>query len=308
MTNHVTVKELAEKWKLKNLTPGVDIGGIQIHHAEVNRPALQMAGFFNHFDKERIQMVGNVEYMYTKQLPDEIKNERFRELFSYHFPCLIICRNHAPHEQALKYAQEAGVPVLQSERATTELMAEIITWLRTELAPSIRIHGVLVSVGGIGVLITGESGIGKSETALELIKRGHRLVADDAVDIRKVSEDTLVGSSPEMIKHFIELRGIGIIDVKHLYGIGSVQDSARIEMVIHLEEWVKGKMYDRMGLEEKTTEYLGNRVACYELPVRPGRNLAMIVEAAAMNHRQKVAGYNAAQTLYDRYTAMQQED
>ena len=301
MAEHMTVKDIVEKWSLTNLTPELDLTQTEIMNAEVNRPALQLAGFYDHFDSERIQMIGNVEYVYAKKMDPETQKERYRKLFSYHFPCLIYCRNLQPSETVRELAVENGVPLLLTERSTMEFMSEVMRWLKVRFAPTVRVHGVLVEVFGIGVLITGESGIGKSETALELVKRGHRLIADDAVDIRRVSEETLVGSAPAMIKHFIELRGIGIIDVQHLYGVGSVKDSTSIEMVIKLEEWVKGKQYDRLGLDDKYIEYLGNKVACYELPVRPGRNLAMIVEAAAMNHRQKKSGYNAARALYERY-------
>ncbi|MDU4976820.1 MAG: HPr(Ser) kinase/phosphatase, partial [Hungatella hathewayi] len=196
-----------------------------------------------------------------------------------------------------------GVPCLVSEQTTSDLMAEIIRWLKVKLAPCISIHGVLVDVFGEGVLIMGESGIGKSEAALELIKRGHRLVTDDVVEIRKVSDETLIGSAPEITRHFIELRGIGIIDVKTLFGVESVKDTQAIDMVIKLEDWDKDKEYDRLGLEDQYTEFLGNRVVCHSIPVRPGRNLAIIVESAAVNYRQKKMGYNAAQELYNRVQA-----
>ena len=200
----------------------------------------------------------------------------------------------------MKIAQEEKVPVLMTRKSTSAMMAEIIRWLNVKLAPCISIHGVLVDVYGEGVLITGESGIGKSEAALELIKRGHRLVSDDVVELRKVSDETLIGSAPDITKHFIELRGIGIIDVKTLFGVSSVRDTKNIDLVIKLEEWDKDKEYDRLGLEEEYTEYLGNKVVCHRIPIRPGRNLAVICESAAVNHRQKKMGYNAAQELYNR--------
>ena len=200
----------------------------------------------------------------------------------------------------MKIAQEEKVPVLMTKKSTSAMMAEIIRWLNVKLAPCISIHGVLVDVYGEGVLITGESGIGKSEAALELIKRGHRLVSDDVVELRKVSDETLIGSAPDITKHFIELRGIGIIDVKTLFGVSSVRDTKNIDLVIKLEEWDKDKEYDRLGLEEEYTEYLGNKVVCHRIPIRPGRNLAVICESAAVNHRQKKMGYNAAQELYNR--------
>lgn len=300
----VGLSEVIEKWDLKNLTPDVDISNIQLIHAEVNRPALQLAGFYEYFDVERIQLVGNVEFQFMRSLDEKTRLERYEKLFSFatpdKIPGLLFCRDLNPGPEVLEIATKHGVPILQTSRGTTEFMGELLRWLQVRLAPMIRIHGVLVDVFGEGVLIIGESGIGKSEAALELIKRGHRLVTDDAVDIRKISGDTLVGSAPDMIKHFIELRGIGIIDVKMLFGVGSVRDTQDIDMVIRLEEWDKTKEYDRLGLEEKYIEYLGNKVVCYDLPVRPGRNLAIIVESAAMNHRQKKMGYHAAQVLYDR--------
>lgn len=200
----------------------------------------------------------------------------------------------------LEMAEEANIPVFNTEKKTAQFTAEIIRWLNVELAPCISIHGVLVDVYGVGVLIMGESGIGKSEAALELIKRGHRLVSDDVVEIRKVSDATLVGTAPDITRHFIELRGIGIVDVKTLYGVQSVRETQNIDLVITLEDWDKDKKYDRLGMEEEYTEFLGNKIVCHQLPIRPGRNLAIIVETAAINYRQKKMGYNAAQELYKR--------
>ena len=214
--------------------------------------------------------------------------------------CIVFSRDLKPDPIFLETAIRHEVPVLSTKKSTSSFMSEIIRWLNVKLAPCISVHGVLVDVYGEGVLITGESGIGKSEAALELIKRGHRLVTDDVVELRKVSDDTLVGSAPDITKHFIELRGIGIVDVKALFGASSVRDTANIDLVIRLEDWDKDKEYDRLGLEESYTEYLGNKVVCHNIPIRPGRNLAVICETAAVNHRQKKMGYNAAKELYTR--------
>lgn len=233
-------------------------------------------------------------------LDEETRKDRYEQLMSYNIPCIVFCRSMMPDAQMIEAAREYQIPLLQTDKATSSFEAEIIRWMKVMLAPTISIHGVLVDVYGEGVLITGESGIGKSEAALELIKRGHRLVTDDVVQISKVSDETLIGTAPEITRHFIELRGIGIIDVKTLFGVESVKETQGIDMVIHLEDWDKDKEYDRFGLEEEYTEILGNKVVCHNLPVRPGRNLAVIVESAAVNWRQKKMGYNAARELYNR--------
>ena len=238
-----------------------------------------------------------------KTLDEEKKKEVYEAFLSYEIPCLIFCRNLKPDELLLTEASKRNIPVFSTEMKTSQFMAEIIRWLNVQLAPCISIHGVLVDVYGVGVLIMGESGIGKSEAALELVKRGHRLVSDDVVEIRKVSDETLVGSAPDITRHFIELRGIGIVDVKNLFGVLSVKQTQNIDLVITLEDWDRDKEYDRLGLEEQYTEFLGNKVVCHQLPIRPGRNLAVIVETAAINHRQKNMGYNAAQELYRRVQA-----
>lgn len=296
----VKLERIIEKMKLENLTPELDISKIKITQSDVNRPALQLAGYFEHFETTRLQVIGFVEYSYIGGLPEARKKEIYTRLLSSEIPAIIFCRELQPDELFLKTAIEHKVPILMTKKATSAFMAEIIRWMNVMLAPCISVHGVLVDVFGEGVLITGESGIGKSEAALELIKRGHRLVTDDAVEIRKVSDDTLVGSAPDITKHFIELRGIGIVDVKTLFGVSSVKDTQNIDLVIRLEDWDKEKEYDRLGLEEEYTEYLGNKVVCHNIPIRPGRNLAVICESAAINHRQKKMGYNAAQELYRR--------
>lgn len=296
----VKLTKVIKKMELKNLTPEVNTGNIFLHVPEVNRPALQLTGFYDQFDNDRLQIIGNVEYSYLCSLKEEDRIDRYRQLLSSNIPCLVFCRELEPEEKVLEMAKTYRIPVLQTAKSTSSFMAEVIRWLRAQLAPCIVIHGVLVDVYGEGVLITGESGIGKSEAALELIKRGHRLVTDDAVEIRKISDEVLVGSAPGVIRYFIELRGIGIIDVKTLFGVESVKENQQIDMVIKLEDWNKDREYDRMGLKEEYTEYLGTKVVCHSLPIRPGRNLAVIVEAAAVNHRQKKMGYNAAKELYRR--------
>ena len=294
----VKLSKVIEKMQLENLTPQINVSGIWLHIPEVNRPALQLTGFYEQFDNDRIQIIGNVEYSYLSSLSEMERYERYVQLLSSNIPCLVFCRGLQPEQKVLELAIKYQIPILRSQDSTSSFMAEVIRWLKVELAPYIVIHGVLVDVYGEGVLITGESGIGKSEAALELIKRGHRLVTDDAVEIRKVSDETLIGCAPGVTKYFIELRGIGIIDVKTLFGVESVKETQQIDMVIKLEDWNRDKEYDRLGLEEEYTEYLGNKVVCHSLPIRPGRNLAVIVEAAAVNHRQKKMGYNAAKELY----------
>ncbi len=299
----VTIQELIDKMGLRNMTPEIDVDKVVLTHPDVNRPGLQLAGFFDHFDKERVQIIGNVEHEYIAQMPPERRRATYDRLLSEHIPCLVYCRSILPDEDMLALCSHYGVPCLVSAKTTSGQMAEIIRWLNVKLAPCITIHGVLVDVFGVGVLMMGESGIGKSEAALELIKRGHRLVTDDAVEIRKVSDDTLFGTAPDITKHFIELRGIGIIDVKSLFGVESVVETQSIDMVIKLEEWNRDAEYDRMGLEDRYTEILGNKVVCYSIPLRPGRNLALIIETAAVNHRQKMMGYNAARELLNRAQA-----
>lgn len=296
----VSIKQLIDKLELQNLTPEVDITGIKVTQPDINRPALQLAGYFEHYDETRPQIIGFVEYSYMEHMTEEDKREVYPKVLSEKTPCIVFCRDLRPDEIFLETAVKNKVPVLLTQKSTSAFMAEIIRWLNVKLAPCISVHGVLVDVYGEGVLITGESGIGKSEAALELIKRGHRLVSDDVVEISKVSDDTLVGRAPEITKYFIELRGIGIVDVKTLFGVSAVKETTSIDLVIKLEDWDRDKEYDRLGLEEEYTEYLGKKVVCHTLPIRPGRNLAVICESAAVNHRQKKMGYNAAQELYTR--------
>ncbi|MEE0200747.1 MAG: HPr(Ser) kinase/phosphatase [Muricomes sp.] len=300
MGHGVKLQDIVEKMNLKNLTPEVELLGREVNVPDINRPALQLTGFFDHFDCDRVQIIGYVEYTYLQTLEEERKLQIYDEFLSHKVPCIIFSRDMEPEEILLKKAVKQDVPVFVTSKSTSSFMGEIIRWMNVKLAPCISIHGVLVDVYGVGVLIMGESGIGKSEAALELIKRGHRLVTDDVVEIRKVSDDTLVGAAPDITRHFIELRGIGIVDVKSMFGVQSVRETQNIDLVITLEDWNRDKEYDRLGLEENYTEFLGNRVVCHSIPIRPGRNLAIIVESAAVNHRQKQMGYNAAQELYKR--------
>ena len=294
----VTITELIDKMDFKNLTPELDTDKIVVSHPDVNRPALQLTGFYDHFDNERVQFLGNVELAYLSSLARERRIAMYDKLISSKIPCIVFCRNLLPETEVLEFCGHYGVPCLLSQKTTSDCIAECIRWLKAKLAPCISVHGVLVDVFGEGVLIMGESGIGKSEAALELIKRGHRLVSDDVVEIRKVSDATLVGSAPDITRYFIELRGIGIVDVKTLFGVESVKDTQSIDIVIKLEEWDKEREYDRLGLEDRYTDFLGNKVVCHNIPIRPGRNLAIIVESAAVNYRQKKMGYNAARELY----------
>ena len=299
----VDLQDCIDKMDLECLTPDVDISQIKITQSDINRPALQLAGFFDYFDHHRVQIIGHVENTYMEKQGLEYSVEMMGRIMSYKVPCIVYCRDMAVPDAILEVADKAGVPILRTKQTTSSFSSELNRWLKVELAPRISIHGVLVDIYGEGVLITWESGIGKSEVALELIHRGHRLVSDDVVEIKKVSDATLIGTAPDITRHFIELRGIGIIDAKALFGVESVKNTQSIDLVIKLEEWNKEQDYDRMGLEEKYIEYLGNKVVCHSIPIRPGRNLAIICESAAVNFRQKKMGYNAAKELYNRVTA-----
>ncbi|MEE3392368.1 MAG: HPr(Ser) kinase/phosphatase [Lachnospiraceae bacterium] len=303
----VPLSELIDKMKLENCTPDIDITDIKINQTDINRPALQLAGFFDYFDSGRIQIIGHVENTYMKQKGIEYSSQMMDKIMSGTNgnpkpPCVVFCRGIWVEDEILEIGRKHGVPILRSNKATDSFSADLTRWLNVQLAPRCSVHGVLVDIFGEGVLIMGESGIGKSEVALELIHRGHRLVSDDVVEIKKVSEESLIGSSPDITRHFIELRGIGIIDAKMLFGVEHVKDEQEIDLVIRLEEYNKDQIYDRMGLEDQYIEFLGNKVVCHSIPVRPGRNVAIICESAAVNYRQKKMGYNAAVELYNRVT------
>lgn len=298
--NSVTLDKVIEKMSLKNLTPNIDTTGIDIKVFDVNRPALQLSGFFDYFDMHRMQIIGHVEHTFIEQRLENHGLKEIKEIMAHGVPCIIYCRGIEVSENIIQAGYELGVPVLSTNETTSSFMAEIIRWLHVELAPRISIHGVLVDIYGEGVLIMGESGIGKSEVALELIHRGHRLVSDDVVEIIKVSDETLIGTAPDITRHFIELRGIGIIDAKALFGVEGVKETQSIDLVIKLEDWNKDSDYDRMGLEEQYVDFLGNKVVCHTIPIRPGRNTAIICESAAVNFRQKKMGYDAAKEMYNR--------
>ena len=303
----VPLKELIEQFDLENCTPEVDIENVLITQNEVNRPALQLAGYFDYFDSSRIQIIGHVEHTYMQQKGMDHSITMLEKIMagsdeSPKPPCIVYCREIWLEDEIIALANKYQVPILRSKKATSPFMAEVIRWLNSELAPRCTIHGVLVDIYGEGILIMGESGIGKSEVALELIHRGHRLVSDDVVEIKRVSDKSLIGCAPPTTKHFIELRGIGIVDARSLFGVESVKDEQEIDLVIKLEEFNKDQEYDRLGLEEQYIEFLGNKVVCHSIPIRPGRNLAVICESAAVNHRQKKMGYNAALELYNRVT------
>jgi len=296
----ITLNELIKEYRLVNFTPGVDIKDATVNSPELNRPALQLAGFYDYFNSDRIQIIGVVEYTYLEKMDAAARVKTFEKLFQYKIPVFVLCRGLTPFPEMLGAAVKNGIPVLGFQGSTNEFIAAVSLWLNVQLAPRVTIHGVLVDVYGEGVLIMGESGIGKSETALELIKRGHRLVADDAVEIKKVSNQTLVGSCPEVIRYFIELRGIGIIDVRQMFGVQSIKATQSVDLVIKLEIWDERTIYDRFGLPEEYMNILDNKVICHNIPIRPGRNLAVICESAAINHRQKKMGYNAASALKDK--------
>lgn len=298
----VSLLKLAEYFKLENMTPNIPLDGIYIQHEEINRPALQLAGFYKYFDNERIQLIGRVEDAYLQGIPVEQRRHIWQELFARKIPCLVVCRGLECYEDLIEKALESETPILRTKMPTTQFMGRLIQYLRTVLAPQISMHGVLVDIYGEGVLITGESGLGKSETALELIRRGHRLVADDMVEIRKLGDNELIGTSPEVLRHFVELRGIGIVNVKELYGVEAVKQSQNIDMVIQLEPWDADKTYDRVGMVSETTMILGCEVVCYTIPIQSGRNLAVIIETATINHRSRKLGYNAAEVLTNQVT------
>ena len=272
-----------------------DAERIMISNTEVNRPGLALAGFFEKFEQTRIQLIGIAEYSYLQERDEQRRNAKIDDFFRHKPIAVILTTGLAPFDRMREVAEQYGVPLLTVKEKTSPFMAALIAYLNVQLAPRITRHGVLVEVYGEGLLLLGDSGVGKSETAIELVKRGHRLIADDAVEIKRVSARRLVGEAPAIIRHYVELRGIGIVDVRRLFGMGAVKNSEGIDLVINLEPWVQGKMYDRLGLDSQTMDILGIQVPCITIPVKPGRNLAIILEIAAMNNRQKKMGYNTAE-------------
>ena len=293
----VSLERLIKDFSMESVYLPAEPASILISSSEVNRPGLFITGFYDYFDPDRIQILGRMETAFLSDLSHEVLKERIDRMLSLKIPALVVTRGMEVFPEIIDSAKETQVPVIRTREATSSFMAALISYLNVELAPRITRHGVLVEVYGEGMLILGDSGVGKSETAIELVKRGHRLIADDAVEIRRVSNKSLVGTSPENIRHFVELRGIGIINARRLFGMGAVKTTEKIDMVVRLEHWDPNKTYDRMGIENEYISILGNRVPCLTIPVKPGRNLAIILEVAAMNNRQKKMGYNAAQEL-----------
>ncbi len=296
----VMITEFIKEFELEIIYASENMGEKSVTLMEVNRPGLQLSGYLGYFFPERIQLMGNMEMSYLGTFDSKTRYEKLENYMDDQMPCIVIARDLTVYEEMIEVAKIYQVPILRTQEVTSIFLSSAIRYLNRELAERISLHGELLEVYGEGILIQGESGVGKSETALELVKRGHRLIADDVVEIRKVGETTLLGTSPEDIRYFIELRGIGIIDVRSLYGVGSIKKYDNIDMVINLELWDENKRYSRLGVVDEHNEILGIPIPSLTIPVRPGRNLAIIVEVAAMNTRQKNMGYNAAQVLYDR--------
>ena len=291
----IPLAKIVDDFRLEVIVKPESFDDIQISSPEVNRPGLALAGFYEVFEPERIQLIGKAETQYLNSIEPSTKRVMLQKLVDAKPVAIIYTTNLPVDAAAIERAEKAGVPISRTKLKTSEIMANLISALNNYLAPRITRHGCLVEVYGEGILLLGNSGVGKSETTIELIKRGHRLIADDAVEIKRVSDKTLVGSAPELIKHYVELRGIGVVDVRRLFGMGAVKETEKINLVIQLENWIEGKMYDRLGMDEETVDILGINVPSITIPVRPGRNLAIILEVAAMNNRQKRMGYNTAE-------------
>ncbi len=291
------LSDIVKEFNLEILYTPSNPDNIIISDNDVNRPGLQLMGFYEYFNAERIQVCGNMEFAYMASINEDVRRARIDALFATKIPLFVVARGHEIYPEMTEIARKYAVPLMRTDRSTSDFIAALIAFLNVKLAPRITRHGVLIEVYGEGVLIVGESGVGKSETAIELVKRGHRLVADDAVEIKRVSDISLVGSSPDNIRHFLELRGIGIINTRRLFGMGAVKVSERIDLIIELEAWNNEKVYDRMGVDDEFTSILGVKIPSLTIPIKPGRNTAIIIEVAAMNNRQKKMGYNAAEEL-----------
>lgn len=290
----VKLKQIVEEFQLEVFVEGADFEKNKVVKSIINRPGLSLVGFYDFFDSGRLQMMGKMEYTYLKMMGHDDRLKCFRDLMSHPVPALVLARGLRPFPECIQAAKEFGRTILGSKKETGDLMSDITTYLRSELAPRITRHGVLVEVYGEGVLMMGDSGVGKSEVAVELIKRGHRLIADDAVELKRVSAKTLVGSAPKIIRYYMEMRGIGVVDVRQLFGMSAVKDSQELDLIVKLEPWKQGSSYDRLGLEDNREELLDVSIPCLTIPVNPGRNLAVIIEVAAMNNRHKKMGFNAA--------------
>ena len=296
----VSLAKIIDEFKLETIYLPDLPENIQVTSTGINRPGLQMVGFYDHYEANRLQIIGKVENLFVEQLPSEERHMRLEDFFKSRPVGVIATSSITISEESISYAEKYKVPLLRTSTNTSEFMAALIAFLNVSLGPRITRHGVLVEVYGEGILLLGDSGVGKSETAIELLKRGHRLIADDAVEIKKVSATTLVGRAPDIIRHYVELRGVGIVDVRRLFGMGAVKESEKLDLVINLEEWDNNKMYDRLGLDEHTTNILGIEVPSITLPVSSGRNLSVVIEVAAMNNRQKRMGYNTAKEFNKR--------
>lgn len=307
-TGKLPITKLIENFKLEVLYAPDNLDDVYITTSDVSRPGLQLVGFSEYFDNSRIQIMGKVEFTYLEQLRISERQERMEQFFSLGFPALVITRGLQIFPEMQDLAERLQVPLLRCEHGTSQFMSMVIRYLSEQLAPRKTRHGVLCEIYGEGILIMGESGVGKSEAAIELVKRGHRLVADDAVEIKKISDSALIGTAPDVIKHFVEVRGIGIIDVKEIFGMGAIKNEQQIDMVIHLEPWEKDKQYDRLGMVDEYTNIMGINVPSLTIPVKLGRNIAVIVEVAAMNNRQKKMGYNAAVELNKRLLQQMEEN
>ena len=304
----IPLSRVVDEFQFEKLYESKDFDDIIIESADVNRPGLLMIGFLDYFDHKRIQILGKVELTYLDQFSYEKRYQLLEVLFKTKVPAIIVTRGMQVGPEMFELAEKYNKTLLRTEDSTSNLMSALISYLNVQLASRITRHGVLVEVYGEGILIMGESGVGKSEAAIELLKRGHRLVADDAVEIKRVSNRTLVGSAPDIIRHFVELRGIGVIDVKEIFGMGAVKDTESIDLIIHLEPWVEGKQYDRLGMVDEYTNIMGINISSMTVPVKIGRNIAVIIEVAAMNNRQKKMGYNAATELNNRLMKRMQEE